>query len=137
MGLLKNDTGRNISVANVNGYTVEKVLRAKAYLREIGMNRRTFPMERLVEMYNDIKNTHESAKGCKPCQANKFYNGIKNYVTYGELTLANNGIAIDDKEAPQAAETTEVDELPTDGEITEQKPKKQAKKRKNNEEGGD
>lgn len=31
---------RNISVAKINGYTLEKVLKAKAYLDEIGKNRR-------------------------------------------------------------------------------------------------
>lgn len=93
MGLIKTKDGRNISVASVNGYTVEKVRRAKEYIKEIGGNRRNFPVERLVEMYNDIKGTREKAVGCKPCQANKYYMGLQNYVTYGEITLINNGKA--------------------------------------------
>ena len=89
MGLLRQN-GRNISVATCNGYTLEKVIKAKRYLREIGTNRRNFPTERLVEMYNDVKGTNEKAVGCRPCQATKFYNGIQNYAYFGELTLVNN-----------------------------------------------
>ena len=143
MGLINQK--RNIAVAQVNGYTVEKVLRAKKYLREIGMNRRTFPIEKLVEYYNDIKGTHETAVGCRPCQATKFYNGIKNYVTYGELTLINNGVAtesdldenkqkseaIDENKAVQAPKTDEVEQQPAEEEKAPQIEKKQAKKKKN------
>ena len=146
MGLINQK--RNIAVAQVNGYTVEKVLRAKKYLREIGMNRRTFPIEKLVEYYNDIKGTHETAVGCRPCQATKFYNGIKNYVTYGELTLINNGVAtesdLDETKAIQAPKTDEaftsdeasagckeVEQQPTEEEKAPQIEKKQAKKKKN------
>ena len=93
MGLIKTKDGKHISVSNINGYTVEKVRRAKEYLKEIGANRRNFPIERLVEMYNEIKGTREKAVGCKPCQANKYYMGLQNYVTYGEITLINNGAA--------------------------------------------
>lgn len=141
MGLINQK--RNIAVAQVNGYTVEKVLRAKKYLREIGMNRRTFPIEKLVEYYNDIKGTHETAVGCRPCQATKFYNGIKNYVTYGELTLINNGVAtesdLDENKAVQGVETNDVEQQPTEEEKApqiEKTPqgaslKKQAKKKFN------
>lgn len=90
MGLLRQN-GRNISVASCNGYTVEKVIKAKQYLKEIGSNRRGFDVNRLVEMYNDIKGTKEKAAGCKPCAATKYYNGIQNYAYFGELTLINNG----------------------------------------------
>ena len=97
MGLIRdNKTGANISVARVNGYTMEKVIKAKRCLKEIGSNRRTFPIERLVEMYNDIKGTNEKAQGCKPCQASKFYNGIQNYAYFGELTLVNNNVCTND-----------------------------------------
>jgi predicted ribosome quality control (RQC) complex YloA/Tae2 family protein len=68
-------------------------LRAKKYLREIGTDRRNFPVEKLVQMYNDIKGTNEKAVGCKPCQISKFYNGLQNYAYFGELTLINNGKA--------------------------------------------
>lgn len=97
MGLIRDDkTGANISVAQVNGYTKEKVIKAKKYLKEIGNNRRTFDVTRLVEMYNDIKGTNEKAQGCKPCQATKFYNGIQNYAYFGELTLINNNVCTKD-----------------------------------------
>lgn len=117
MGLIRTKDGRNISVASVNGYTVEKVRRAKEYLKEIGSNRRNFPVERLVEMYNDIKGTREKAVGCKPCQANKYYMGLQNYVTYGEITLINNGKAtkedldIEKKEEPIVEEEVIEDEV--------------------------
>lgn len=93
--LIKDKNGNNISVSSVNGYTAEKVLKAERYLKEIGSNQRSFPMERLVEMYNDIKGTKERAQGCKPCQATKFFNGIQNYAYYGRLTLQNRGIDLD------------------------------------------
>lgn len=97
MGLIRDEkTGANISVAQVNGYTKEKVIKAKRYLKEIGNNRRTFDVTRLVEMYNDIKGTKEKAAGCKPCQATKFYNGIQNYAYFGELTLVNNNVCTKD-----------------------------------------
>lgn len=84
---------RNISVAKINGYTLEKVLKAKAYLDEIGKNRRSFPVEKLVEYYNDIHGTKETAVGCKPCQSSKFYNGLANYYQFGKTTLLVNGLA--------------------------------------------
>lgn len=89
MGLIKDEKGNNVSVAAVNGYTKDNVIKAKRYLLEIGNNRRNFPIERLVEMYNDIKGTKEKAVGCKPCMATKYYNGIQNYAYFGELTLVN------------------------------------------------
>ena len=90
MGLIKNANGANVSVATINGYTKENVIKAKRYLKEIGNDRRNFPIERLVEMYNEIKGTNEKAVGCKPCQATKYFNGIQNYAYFGELTLVNN-----------------------------------------------
>lgn len=91
MGLIRDSKGNNISVAAINGYTKENVIKAKRYLNEIGSNRRNFPIERLVQMYNDVKSTNEKAVGCKPCQATKYFNGLQNYAYYGELTLINNG----------------------------------------------
>lgn len=82
-------TGANVSVASVNGYSKDKVILAKRYLKEIGSNRRTFPIERMVEMYNEVKGTKEKAQGCKPCQATKYFNGLQNYAYFGELTLIN------------------------------------------------
>lgn len=90
MGLIKDANGANVSVAQINGYTKDNVIKAKRFLREIGSDRRNFPIERLVEMYNEVKGTHEKAVGCKPCQATKYYNGLQNYAYFGELTLVNN-----------------------------------------------
>lgn len=90
MGLIKDANGATISVASINGYTKENVIKAKRYLKEIGNDRRNFPIERLVEMYNDVKGTKEKAVGCKPCQATKYFNGLQNYAYFGELTLINN-----------------------------------------------
>lgn len=90
MGLIKDANGANVSIAAINGYTKQNVIKAKRYLKEIGNDRRNFPIERLVEMYNDIKGTKEKAVGCKPCQATKYFNGIQNYAYFGELTLVNN-----------------------------------------------
>lgn len=90
MGLIKDANGANVSVAQINGYTKDNVIKAKRFLKEIGSDRRSFPIERLVDMYNEIKGTKERAVGCKPCQATKYYNGIQNYAYFGELTLINN-----------------------------------------------
>lgn len=90
MGLIKDANGANVSIAAINGYTKQNVIKAKRYLKEIGNDRRNFPIERLVEMYNEIKGTKEKAVGCKPCQATKYFNGIQNYAYFGELTLVNN-----------------------------------------------
>ena len=122
MGLIRNSENRNISVATVNGYTIEKVLKAKKYLREIGSNRRNFSIERLVEMYNDVRGTREKAAGCKPCQATKFYNGLQNYAYFGEMTLINNGKAtkedldLDLQDAKESGFTT-VEEAMEEGEL--------------------
>lgn len=99
---------RNISISAKNGYTLEKVLKAKQYLMEIGQNRRSFPFEKLVAYYNDILGYNDSPSGCK-CQAPKYYNGINNYYNFGKLTLLNNGLATEadfeeQKAEPQAIE---------------------------------
>ena len=129
MGLLR-DQGRNIAVASVNGYKKENVIKAKRYLREIGQNRRNFPIERLVEMYNDIKETNEKPTSCTPCSMTKYYNGVQNYAYFGELTLINNGKATKEEldldlidAANQEAEKEPDTETPED-EITEEERKK-------------
>lgn len=97
MGLIKETNGATVSVASKNGYTKANVIKAKRYLKEIGSDRRNFPIERLVQMYNDVKGTNEKSQGCKPCQATKFYNGLQNYAYFGELTLVNNNICTKDE----------------------------------------
>lgn len=97
MGLIRETNGATVSVASKNGYTKANVIKAKRYLKEIGSDRRNFPIERLVQMYNDVKGTNEKSQGCKPCQATKFYNGLQNYAYFGELTLVNNNICTKDE----------------------------------------
>ena len=95
---------RNISIAKINGYTLEKVLKAKEYLDEIGANKRTFPFKRLVEMYNDVRGTNDPVTGCA-CQAPKYYNGISNFYKYGKITLIANHLATEED-----FETSKVDD---------------------------
>ena len=110
-------SGRTVVISNqaVNGYTKEKVLLAKRYLEEIGGNRRNFPVERLVEMYNTLKGTHDNPKGCRPCAMAKYFNGIQTYYTYGKLTLISTGKATEEDfmqkktEAPADADQGMVD----------------------------
>lgn len=82
----------NISISTKNGYNLEKVLKAKKYLKEIGTNKRTFDFNRLIDMYNDIFSTNVAYQTCR-CQSPKYFNGIANYFKYGKLTLINNGLA--------------------------------------------
>lgn len=145
MGLIKDANGANVSVAQINGYTKENVIKAKRYLKEIGNDRRNFPIERLVEMYNDVKGTKEKAIGCKPCQATKYFNGLQNYAYFGELTLINNNKCtkddldldkIDAKEVEtEVAEETEVEEPRED--IKERMAKVRAAKKAKKEEKND
>lgn len=145
MGLIRDNKGANISVAQINGYTKENVIKAKRYLKEIGNDRRNFPIERLVEMYNEVKGTKEKAIGCKPCQATKYFNGLQNYAYFGELTLINNNKCtkddldldkIDAKEAEtEVAEETEVEEPRED--IKERMAKVRAAKKAKKEEKND
>ena len=134
MGLIKDKkTGRNISISAVNGYTAEKVRKAEEYIKEIGGNTRTFPLQRLVEMYNDIKGTHEKAPNCR-CQFSKYYMGIQNYITYGRLTLSANGINVDDvQEEPVVVEETKVEEAPKKMTAKERMEKARLAKKKKNE----
>jgi len=90
--VIKTSDNRTVSISSINGYTYEKVMKAKKYLEEIGSNRRNFPFDKLVTYYNDVMGTNERTSGCK-CQAPKYYNGIQNYFKYGKLTLINNGLA--------------------------------------------
>lgn len=133
MAVLIKDTERNanVSVASVNGYSVAKVILAKRYLKEIGQNRRTFPIERLVSMYNEVKGTKEKAQGCKPCQATKYYNGLQNYAYFGELTLVNNNVCSrEDLDLDIIDSRKEEDVIVVnDDVIQEEKPKEDIKER--------
>lgn len=128
MGLIRDNKGANISVAQVNGYTKENVIKAKRYLREIGKDRRNFPVERLVQMYNEIKNTNEKPQGCQPCQITKFYNGIQNYAYFGELTLINNNRCTKDELDLDKIDAAQAEE-PQPEKIEEDKKKEDIKER--------
>ena len=93
--VIKTSDNRTVSISSINGYTYEKVMKAKKYLEEIGTNRRNFPFDKLVTYYNDVLGTNERTGGCK-CQAPKYYNGLQNYFKYGKLTLINNGLATEE-----------------------------------------
>lgn len=112
MGLIRDKkTGANISVASVNGYTAEKVLKAEEYIREIGKGgMRNFPIARVVEMYNDIKGAKDAVPSCR-CQFSKYYMGLQNYATYGRLTLAANGIDVDKVEEVKEDEVIKEEEV--------------------------
>lgn len=86
---------RNISIAKANGYTYEKVMKAKKYIEEIGNNKRNFPFDKLVGYYNELLGTHDSTSGCR-CQSPKYFSGIQNYYKYGKLTLINSGKATEE-----------------------------------------
>lgn len=90
----------NVSVAEKNGYTAEKVRKAKRYMLEISRNRRGFPVEKLVEYYNELRNMHDIPTNCRPCMTAKYINSIENYVKYGEMTLIACGIATKEELEP-------------------------------------
>lgn len=104
-----NMENRNISIAKANGYTLDKVLKAKKYIEEIGTNKRNFPFEKLVTYYNELLGTHDSTSGCR-CQSPKYYNGIQNYYKYGKLTLINSGKASEEDFIIKEAEPEKIAE---------------------------
>ena len=78
----------NISVATVNGYTVEKVKKAIEFVKKA--NRRT-PLNDYLEMYNYLKDTNEVVRGCNSCAYTKYKLAVERYAKYGYLTLVNTG----------------------------------------------
>ena len=86
--LIRNRKNENIVVASGHGYTVEKVKKAMEFINHTGRNT---TVEQWVEMYNYLKNTNESATGCKSCAAAKYTASVRNYAKYGYLTLLNEG----------------------------------------------
>ena len=105
--VIKTSDKRTVSISAKNGYTLEKVLKAKKYLEEIGSNKRNFPFEKLVQYFNELHGTNDSTNGCR-CQSPKYYNGIANFYKYGKLTLINNGLATEeDFEMKKEAEPIE------------------------------
>lgn len=86
--LIRNRKNENIVVASGHGYTVEKVKKAMEFINHTGRNT---TVEQWVDMYNYLKNTNESATGCKSCAAAKYTASVRNYAKYGYLTLLNEG----------------------------------------------
>lgn len=120
-----------MAVSRNNSYTLEKALKCQQYLREIGKNKRNFPVEKLVAYHNEIKGTNYSADGCKPCLANKLYNGLQNYFTFAKAVLINNKLATEEDFNPkekvvELKPTEKVEEE----KVAELKPKKKTKKEK-------
>lgn len=120
-----------MAVSRNNNYTLEKALKCQQYLREIGKNKRNFPIDKLVAYHNEIKGTNYSADGCKPCLANKLYNSLQNYFTFAKAVLINNKLATEEDFNPkekvvELKPTEEVEEE----KVAELKPKKKAKKEK-------
>lgn len=120
-----------MAVSRNNNYTLEKALKCQQYLREIGKNKRNFPVEKLVAYHNEIKGTNYSADGCKPCLANKLYNSLQNYFTFAKAVLINNKLATEEDFNPkekvvELKPTEEVEEE----KVVELKPKKKTKKEK-------
>lgn len=84
---------KNISVSKSHNYTVEKVKYAMDFLKRQGRNT---TLDEWVEVYNYVKGTNETAKGCQRCAAAKFTAGVKNYAHYGYMTLINEGHSSDE-----------------------------------------
>ena len=120
-----------MAVSSINGYTLEKALKCKQYLREIGKNKRYFPIEKLVAYHNEIKGTNYSAEGCKPCLANKLYNDLQNYYNFAKMVLINNHLATED-DFNQDKITEVVEEPKVEETVKEEEPKKKIKKEKKN-----
>lgn len=125
-----------MAVSRNNNYTLEKALKCQKYLREIGKNKRNFPVDKLVAYHNEIKGTNYSADGCKPCLANKLYNSLQNYFAFAKAVLINNKLATEEDFIPKAeVEKEKVVELKPTEEVEEEKvvelkPKKKTKKEK-------
>ena len=90
---MKLSQNKNISVSKSHNYTVEKVKYAMDFLKRQGRNT---TLDEWVEVYNYVKGTNETAKGCQRCAAAKFKAGVKNYAHYGYMTLINEGHSSDE-----------------------------------------
>jgi len=90
---MKLKQNKNISVSKSHNYTVEKVKYAMDFLKRQGRNT---TLDEWVEVYNYVKGTNETAKGCQRCAAAKFKAGVNNYAHYGYMTLINEGHSSDE-----------------------------------------
>lgn len=120
-----------MAVSRNNNYTLEKALKCQQYLREIGKNKRNFPVDKLVAYHNEIKGTNYSADGCKPCLANKLYNSLQNYFSFAKAVLINNKLATEEDFNPKekVVELKPKEEVEKE-KVVELKPKKKTKKEK-------
>lgn len=120
-----------MAVSRNNNYTLEKALKCQQYLREIGKNKRNFPVDKLVAYHNEIKGTNYSADGCKPCLANKLYNSLQNYFSFAKAVLINNKFATEEDFNPKekVVELKPKEEVEEE-KVAELKPKKKTKKEK-------
>lgn len=90
---MKLKQNKNISVSKSHNYTVEKVKYAMDFLKRQGRNT---TLDEWVDVYNYVKGTNETAKGCQRCAAAKFKAGVNNYAHYGYMTLINEGHSSDE-----------------------------------------
>lgn len=90
---MKLKQNKNISVSKSHNYTVDKVKYAMDFLKRQGRNT---TLDEWVEVYNYVKGTNETAKGCQRCAAAKFKAGVNNYAHYGYMTLINEGHSSDE-----------------------------------------
>lgn len=134
MGLIK-ENGRNISISNKNGYSVENYWIAKDYIKKVGVNRRNLDVNELVDTYNKVKHTNVKIGSCKPCSVSKYFNSLRNYVQYAEILFKANGIDYS-RQAEKKVEPVKVEEpainepIKVEDEIVKEdiKPKKRNKK---------
>lgn len=97
MALVRNK--ERVSVSKSHNYTKEKVQKAEDFLKnEYGKNQRKTPIERIVEVYNEVRGTTDSISNCRRCNQHKYILGIQNYAKYGRLVLENEGVVFDDVE---------------------------------------
>lgn len=92
--MLINTNNRNISVSANNGYTLEKVLKAKNFIKNL--NLRKLDAEKLITFYNELFNANEKIVGCKSCALRKYLVKIESYAVIGKDVLINTGKATED-----------------------------------------
>jgi hypothetical protein len=133
-------SNRSITVSKSHNYTKENVILGEKLLAEWGQNQRNFSLDKIIEVYNQIKGVKENKSTCKSCDSGKFLIAIKNYVKYGRLVLQNEGVIFDKEEkiipdknefSPERVNTgIEQNETPELKEVKEVKKVKEAVKPK-------
>lgn len=118
---MKLKQNKNISVSKSHNYTVEKVKYAMDFLKRQGRNT---TLDEWVEVYNYVKGTNETAKGCQRCAAAKFKAGVNNYAHYGYMTLINEGHSSDEFTDAASKDVERIDKPKKAGRKSSDKAKK-------------